>query len=52
MLAYPGGRAHQPPIKDVVAPSQPHTWGPTAQEPAPGVTGTHTPIAEQPADSL
>jgi hypothetical protein len=51
MTAYPDGSPHHEPLKYVVIPSQPHTCGPTEQA-TPGVTGTHTPIAEQPPDSL
>jgi hypothetical protein len=51
MMAYPGGSAHHEPLRDVVDPLQSHTCGPTEQA-TPGVTGTQTPIAWHPADSL
>ena len=49
--AYPEVSAHQEPPRVVVTPLQPQTWGATAQA-TPGWKGTHTPVAEQPADSL
>jgi hypothetical protein len=50
--AYPGVIAHQEPSRYVVMPLHPHTCGATGQAPPPGVSGTQTPVAEQPPDSL